>query len=126
MQIDAPSPWLPLAAFVIVTLSLYAWGRWVSRRHGTLVFRLAARGVLLGAVLTLTGAALAMHQLPHTDDAASPSTHNAESYARSVSGAFGTAAWPVALGNLLLLACVVVLAVGTARRPRADSEPKTA
>lgn len=64
-QGPAAHAWWPkeLAAFLVLILGLYAWGAWVVRKHATLLFRLATRGILLGAVLNLLGAALAIDLL---------------------------------------------------------------
>ncbi len=87
----------------------------------TLAFRIAARGVLVGGVLVLAGAAWAMRQVAITGElSASGSSSDAVQYAQGISGAVARAALPIGLGNLILLASVVVLVLGTLRRPASD------
>jgi hypothetical protein len=106
------------AASLAVVIALYLWGTWVARRQATPLFRLAARGVLAGGVLALVGAGWAMRQVAIANGAVpSDSSSDATRYAQGISDAFARAALPIGLGNLILLACIVVLAVGTLRLP---------
>ena len=107
------------AAAFAALIAVYLWGLWVARRQATLVFRIAARGALLGGILTLAGAAWAMRQVASAAESAS----DAAQYAQAISGAFARAALPIGIGNLTLLASVVVLAVGTLRRKRVPVPP---
>lgn len=107
-----------LAVSLVLCVVLYAWGRWVSRRRRGLVFRVAARGTLVGAVLALAGVAWAMRQLAAASGASSsPVAGAATQLADQISQTFTMAALPVGLGNLILLASLTVLVVGTLRAP---------
>lgn len=108
---------LALAVVLVSTFALYAWGMWVSRRQRHPVYRGAARGVLLGVVIALAGATFALRRLESVRGGAvgSGSAADATAYARGVSSSFGLAAIPIALGNLILVASLTVLLVGTLR-----------
>jgi len=109
---------LGFAASVAVVIALYLWGLWVARRQATLVFRIAASGVMVGGGLALAGFVWAMQQAANARELASSSAGDAVRYAQGISGVFAVVALPIGLGNLILLASIVVLAVGTLRRPR--------
>jgi hypothetical protein len=106
-----------VAAFVLLSAALYAWGIWVERRHGTLIYRLAARGVLVGIVFGLGGLSWALWRIDHAEEAARmvDPTAAAAQLAGAISGTVAMAAIPVALGNLILLGCIVVFVLGTTR-----------
>lgn len=109
--------WLVLGAAVVLTLALYGWGRWVVRRHGRLSYRLAAHGILLGACAALGGALWALQRLSAARALPPEAPGAAAQYAQGVSQAFRVAALPIGLGNLVVLVSIVVLLVGTLRRP---------
>lgn len=115
---------LVYAASFAVVVAVYLWGLWVARRQAALIFHIAARGALFGGVLALAGAGWAMRQLATAADI-SPSTSSSDAtrYAQGISDAFARAALPIGLGNLILLASVVVLVVGTLRRNRLPAPP---
>ena len=120
-----PSP-LALVTLLAVALALYAWGRWVCRRQRAPLYRLAARGILAGSVLALAGTAWALRELAKNPAGVSEaaSEHAAAQLADRTAHAMAVAAWPVGIGNLVLLASVLVLLIGTFRAPDRAQPPR--
>jgi len=107
-----------LVALVPFSVALYAWGIWVARRHPGRIYQLAARGVLVGIVFGLGGLAFAEWRLAQAQEAArgADPANAAVELARAISKTVVLAAVPISLGNLILLACIVVFVLGTVAR----------
>ena len=114
-----PASPLALVAVAALAFALYAWGRWVTRRQRAPVFRFATHGIWVGTSLALAGALWAVRRLADVSETLAPTAASdaAAQHAEQISRTVGIAALPVGLGNLVLLASVIVLIAGTLRAP---------
>lgn len=110
---------------LIVSLGMYAWARWVARRHGGRAWRLASWMPLVALVLSVTGLVWSVTLLVRAFEAtaavnaADRATYLSEeiSVAMNCAAIFALPSWA------LYLASLVTSFVGSVRKPRAAASP---
>jgi hypothetical protein len=112
-----------VAGQAFVSFALFAWGRWVSRRHAAAFWRHASRVPLVAFVLAAAGYALTVIFIVRSFDSVSQSTpqEKARNLAEGISNAMNAAALLWFPASVLYTASLVVFIVGSIRKPTATS-----
>lgn len=112
---------LAIVVQLAVSLALFAWGRWVARRHGTAGWRRAAWMPLGGLVLAVVGMAVTAVLLvgAFSSIASVDPSRKAAVLAEHISEAMNATALLGGASALLYAASFVAFGVGSLMRPHA-------